>query len=103
MLLRADGGERAAEEQLGGLYERVAKLALDHHAAFEEEQEQEQEAEDGAQEEEQEQGDNGDGGIAAPFPTLADGRSRWVGWGWVGIGGWVGWLQNVEPIIEHDI
>lgn len=95
MLLRAGGGERAAEEQLGGLYESVAKLALDHHAAFEEEQEQE--AEDGAQE--QEQGDNGDGGRAAPFPTLADGRSRWVGWGCVGIGGWVGWLQNVDPII----
>lgn len=54
----------ARGEELGGLYERVAKLALDHHAAFEEEETE------GAEEEEEAE--------AAPFATLADGRSRCV-------------------------
>lgn len=51
-------------EELGGLYERVAKLALDHHAAFE----QDEAVEEG-------EGDAESEG-SMPFPTLADAPSR---------------------------
>jgi hypothetical protein len=64
---RDGDGQRQGQEGegvLGGLYERVAKLALDHHAAFE--QDEEEEEEEGAEAE----------AAAAPFATLAEGRSR---------------------------
>ncbi len=97
----AGGGDLA----LGGLYERVARLALDHHAAFEQGQGQgQEEAKEGAaakattgQQQQQQQeaaaaaaAEDKDeeapaaaaaaAAMAAPFPTLADGpRSRWDG------------------------
>lgn len=83
MLLSAGGDGRPAGEegqQLGGLYERVAKLALDHHAAFEEEEGDGIDGLSGAcgVEHDVQGQEDGDEGAAAPFPTLADGRCRYV-------------------------
>lgn len=72
---REGGEQREGEgEELGGLYERVAKLALDHHAAFEMEAEEGDEGAvvDGGEE----LGEEEDEAAAAPFPTLAEGHSR---------------------------